>query len=90
MDVHVVAAARSKPVASAPASVGKPVASAGKRAKARVHVGECARGEWRGRAQESGESGEAGVCEGEGIRSALGEGVEDGEKKKETQEREGG
>ena len=44
MDVHVVAAARSKPVASAPASVGKPVASAGKRAKARVHVGECARG----------------------------------------------
>ena len=48
--------------------------------RAKVHVGECARGEWRGRAQESGESGEAGVCEGEGIRSALGEGVEDGEK----------
>ena len=33
--------------------------------RAKVHVGECARGEWRGRAQESGESGEAGVCEDE-------------------------
>ena len=33
--------------------------------RAKVHVGECARGEWRGRAQESGESGEAGVREDE-------------------------